>query len=315
MYPFTLRQLEYAVAVADSGGFRRAAAQCHVSQPSLSAQVALLESALGVRLFERGRGGVLFTSAGQGLVARARRLLRDATDLHAASARLHDPLRGVLRIGVLPTVSPYLLPAVGPALHARFPALEVHWSEERTDALLASLREGSLDAAFLAQVPGMEGLAHAPVIDEPFVLAGAPGHALFQRKRPVRMDELRGQTLLLLEEGHCFREQALEICASARARDAGYRATSLATLARVAAGGNGLTLLPLLSLPVENRNRELATRAFARPVPSRALVLSFRAGSALAGPLQKLARVMSAACRQLAKPKTKLSTKARMAVL
>jgi LysR family hydrogen peroxide-inducible transcriptional activator len=294
-HPFSLRQLQYAVAVADTGGFRRAAAQCRVSQPSLSAQVAQLEQALGARLFERGQRKVLLTAAGTDLLPRARQLLTLADDLVAGAARLSDPFCGTLRIGVIPTISPYLLPEVAPALGARFPRLTLHWSEDRTEPLLRSLREGRIDAALLARVPGMQGLAQEPIAREPFVLAGAPSHPLLKSRKPVRLPELQGASLLLLEDGHCFREQALAVCAGGRAQEAGYRATSLATLARVAASGAGVTLLPSLSLAVENRHGELATRRFTQPEPARELVLAFRAQSPLAAAFRDLAAAMAAA--------------------
>ncbi|HXN82813.1 MAG TPA: LysR substrate-binding domain-containing protein [Myxococcales bacterium] len=294
-HPFSLRQLQYAVAVADTGGFRRAAAQCRVSQPSLSAQVAQLEQALGARLFERGQRKVLLTAAGADLLPRARQLLTLADDLVAGAARLSDPFCGTLRIGVIPTISPYLLPEVAPALGARFPRLTLHWSEDRTEPLLRSLREGRIDAALLARVPGMQGLAQEPIAREPFVLAGAPSQPLLKSRKPVRLAELQGASLLLLEDGHCFREQALAVCAGGRAQEAGYRATSLATLARVAASGAGVTLLPSLSLAVENRHGELATRRFTQPEPARELVLAFRAQSPLAAAFRELAAAMAAA--------------------
>ena len=294
-HPFSLRQLQYAVAVADTGGFRRAAAQCRVSQPSLSAQVAQLEQALGARLFERGQRKVLLTAAGADLLPRARQLLTLADDLVAGAARLSDPFCGTLRIGVIPTISPYLLPEVAPALGARFPRLTLHWSEDRTEPLLRSLREGRIDAALLARVPGMQGLAQEPIAREPFVLAGAPSQPLLKSRKPVRLAELQGASLLLLEDGHCFREQALAVCAGGRAQEAGYRATSLATLARVAASGAGVTLLPSLSLAVENRHGELATRRFTQPEPARELVLAFRAQSPLAAAFRDLAAAMAAA--------------------
>jgi LysR family transcriptional regulator, hydrogen peroxide-inducible genes activator len=286
---FSLRQLQYAVAVADTGGFRKAAQLCRVSQPSLSAQLALLEQALGVRIFERDRRRVLVTPAGREMLDRTRRVLLEAQDLVAASSRLRDPFSGTLSIGIIPTVSPYLLPEITPTIHSVHPRLTVRWSEEKTQTALRLLRDGGLDAVLLALVPGMEGLEHQVIADDAFVLAGAPSHPLLRRRGPTRVEDLEGTSLLLLEDGHCFREQTLAFCAEAHAREAGYRATSLATLARMAAGGAGLTLLPELSLAVENRHQELAVRRFTRPAPKRTLVLAWRANSPLSAALQKLA--------------------------
>src|SRR2546422_1041278 len=281
-HPFSLRQLQYAAAVADTGGFRKAAQLCHVSQPSLSAQLAQLEEALGVRIFERDRRRVLVTPAGNEMLARARRVLLEAEDLVAASSRLRDPLCGTLRIGVIPTVSPYLLPEITPAIHSTYPRLTLHWSEEKTQVALRLLRDGALDAVLLALVPGMEGLDPPVVAEDPFALAGAPSDPLRRPRGPARVKELEGASLLLLEDGHCFRDQTLAFCEDAHVREAGYRATSLATLARMAAGGAGLTLLPELSHAVENRHEELAVRRFARPAPKRTLVLAWRAPCPLA---------------------------------
>jgi LysR family hydrogen peroxide-inducible transcriptional activator len=294
-HSFSLRQLQYAAAIADTGGFRRAAELCHVSQPSLSAQLAQLENSLGVRLFERDRRHVLITAAGTEVLARARRVLLEAEDLTTASTRLRDPLCGTLRIGVIPTVSPYLLPEITPAIRARYPRLTVHWAEEKTAVVLRLLREGGLDAALLALVPGMEGLERQVIADDRFVLAGAPSEPLLKIRRPARVEELEGASLLLLEDGHCFRDQALAFCEGATVfEEADYRATSLATLARMAAGGAGLTLLPELSLAVENRHRELAIRQFARPAPSRTLVLAWRAQSPLAASLRQIVTTLTA---------------------
>ena len=296
-HAFSLRQLQYAVAVADTGGFRTAAERCHVSQPSLSAQVAQLERALGVRLFERGRRRVLVTEAGRSLVARARRALAEADDLAAAARPFHDPLAGTLRIGIIPTVSPYLLPEIAPMLRAKYPRLTVLWSEEKTGVLLAELEAGSLDAVLLALTAATEGFEREDILEDPFVLVGRPGHALLKSRSGVTMAELVGRDVLLLDDGHCFRDQALALCTTANVREASFRATSLATLAQMVAAGVGVTLLPALSLSVENRHGQLAVRRFARPAPSRRLVLAWRSRSPIAGALRELARVMAAAGR------------------
>jgi LysR family transcriptional regulator, hydrogen peroxide-inducible genes activator len=291
-HPFSLRQLQYAVAVEETGGFRRAAERCRVAQPSLSAQIAQLEGALGVRLFERGRRRALCTPAGEALVARARRVLAEADDLAAAARGLGDPLAGTLRIGVIPTVSPYLLPEVVPKLRSRYPRLTVLWTEDRTESLLEGLRAGRFDAVLLAVVAGMDDVEQEPIAKDPFVLAGSAEHPLLAARRPVRPAELDGARILLLEDGHCFRDQALAVCASASAQEVDFRATSLSTLAQMAAGGAGVTLLPELSLAVENRHGDLAVRRFAEPAPSRTLVLAWRRRSPLEAGLRELAGAM-----------------------
>lgn len=292
--PFSLRQLQYAVAVADTGGFRRAADRCHVSQPSLSAQLGQLETVLGVKLFERGARRIILTPAGDDFLARARRVLLEADGLSAAAQRFHDPLAGTLRVGIIPTVSPYLLPDIAPALRARAPRLTVVWSEEKTGDLLRDLGGGRLDAALLAQGAHMTEFETEAVAVDTFVLAGRRDHPLLRPKRPVRLDELDGECVLLLGDGHCFREQALALCAKARAHEADYTATSLSTLAQMAAGGAGITLLPALSLSVENRRGDLAVRPFVAPAPCRTLVLAWRKQSPLRAGLQEVAAAICA---------------------
>jgi LysR family hydrogen peroxide-inducible transcriptional activator len=297
-HPFSLRQLQYAVAVDEARGFRSAAERCHVSQPSLSAQLAQLEGVLGVRLFERDRRRVLVTAAGEEILTRARRVLAEADDLVDAARQVGDPLSGTLRVGVIPTVSPYLLPEIVPALRRAYPRLLVLWTEEKTDALLERLRGGQLDACVLALVAGMEDLERETLGEDPFFLAGPPSHPLLRSRRPAHLRELDGETVLLLEDGHCFRDQALAICEAARAREAGFRATSLATLTQMAAGGAGVTLLPALSLEVENRRSELALRAFAAPRPSRTLVLAWRRQSPRGAALRGVAATIREARRR-----------------
>src|SRR4051812_13419619 len=201
-HPFSLRQLQYAVAVADALSFRKAAQLCHVSQPSLSSQLAQLEQALGVRLFERDRRRVLATAAGKELIERARRLLVDADDLTAAARRASDPLDGTLRLGVIPTVSPYLLPHVTPALRADFPKLTAVWIEDKTDALVRALQTGALDAALLALEAELGEVEHELVATDPFMLATAQGDPLGQSAAAVERAELRDVDVLLLDDGH-----------------------------------------------------------------------------------------------------------------
>jgi LysR family hydrogen peroxide-inducible transcriptional activator len=291
-HPFSLRQLQYAVAVAETGGFRRAAERCHVSQPSLSAQLAQLESVLGVRLFERDRRRVLPTTAGEALVARARRVLVAADDLASAATGLGDPLAGPLHLGVIPTVSPYLLPGATAALHAACPRLQVRWTEGKTTELLSSLREGRLDGALLARVAGLEDLEQTTVADDPFVLAVAHGHPLARGRRLARLTDLEGETALLLEEGHCLRDQALALCSRVEVEEAEFRATSLTTLVQMALGGAGVTLLPAMSLPVENRDGALAVRRFEAPAPRRTIVLAWRRQSSRAPALLQVAEAL-----------------------
>lgn len=287
--PVSLRQLQYVVAVAELGGFRRAAEACHVSQPSLSAQVALAERALGVRLFERTRREVRVSVAGAPLVAQARAVLVAAGDLRELGRQRADPFAGTLRIGVIPTISPYLLPEIAPALTRAYPRLTVEWSEERTGTLVRQAGAGAIDAALLALEADLGTLDHAELLHDPFLLAAAQGHPLVRARQRARVAALQGLSVLLLDDGHCFRDQALQLCARVGARESGFRATSLATLVQMACAGGGVTLLPSIALPVENRRGQLVVRRFADPAPGRTIVLAWRRGSALASPLQQLA--------------------------
>lgn len=277
---FSLRQLQYAVAIADSLSFRKAAERCHVSQPSLSAQLAALESALDVRLFERDRRRVLVTHAGEVVLARARAVLREADDLAAATWRLVDPFAGSLRIGIIPTISPYLLPSIAPALRSRFPRLAIRWNEDRTESLVRSLDEGDLDAALLALEAELGDVEHAVIATDPFVIAAPTDHPIL-KPRPARAAELRGLGMLLLEEGHCFGEQALSFCSDSRAPALEFRATSLGTLTQMVASGDGITLLPELAVPIETDRAAIAVRRFAAPAPHRTIALVWRKRSPL----------------------------------
>jgi LysR family hydrogen peroxide-inducible transcriptional activator len=293
--PISLRQLQYAVAVADTLSFRAAAERCHVAQPSLSAQLAQLEAALGVRLFERDRRRVLPTTAGRELVERARRVLREAEDLVEAAGRAGDPLSGRLQVGVIPTVSPYLLPAVAPALRRAYPRLTVVWREEKTADLVRQLQGGTLDAALLALEADIGDVDREVIARDPFVLATPPRHPLGAGKTPARLAELGGAPVLLLDDGHCFRDQALAACSRARLRESEFRATSLSTLAHMVAAGAGVTLLPRLAVPAEASRTGLCVRAFAEPAPHRTIGLVWRRGYPLAPALRQVAATMRAA--------------------
>jgi LysR family hydrogen peroxide-inducible transcriptional activator len=299
LHPYSLRQLQYAVAVGELLNFRQAAERCHVSQPALSAQLAQLEVALGVRLFERDRRGVLITAAGAAFLGRARAVLREADELLAASRRAADPFTGTLRLGVIPTVAPYLLPEAAPALRARYPRLAFVWSEEKTPVLTAKLAAGEIDGAVLAREAPIGDVAHCDLGRDPFVLAAAPAHPLARRKGRVRLDELAGARVLLLDDGHCFRDQALAVCGEAHAEEAAYRATSLATLVQMAAGGGGLTLLPRLAVPVENRRDTLQIRALGPEEPARTLSLVWRKNAALQVTLKAVGETLKASYRKL----------------
>lgn len=291
-HPMTLRQLQYVVAVADTLSFRGAAERCHVSQPSLSAQVAELEEAIGVRLFERDRRGVLITPAGSDLIEHARTVLREADALVDLARRSSDPLAGTLRIGVIPTISPYLLPQLTRVLRETYPRLTTRWTEDKTEVLVERLERGTLEAAVMAEEADIGNVSFAELGFDPFVLATSENHPLGNKKGPARPGELDHEDVLLLDEGHCFRDQALEFCAGADARELEFRATSLSTLAQMVADGAGVTLLPEMAVPVEAQRAGLRIRPFKSPAPGRSIILAWRRGSHLEPVLQQVAETL-----------------------
>lgn len=285
-----LRDLQYLVALAEQRHFGKAAAACFVSQPTLSMQIRKLEEELGVALFERAPRKVMLTAAGEDIVVRARRVLAEVEQMKEAARRSRDPEAGSLRLGVFPTLGPYLLPHVVPQLRERFPQLALLLVEEKSDVLLERLRAGRLDAALLA-LPIDDDQLHAHFLfEEPFVLAAPAQHPLAQ-VQVLTMDALSDETLLLLEDGHCLRDQALDVCRLSGAQEkSGFRATSLETLRQMVAAGAGVTLLPALSVhaPVA-QPRNIRLVPFRDPPPSRRIALVWRKSSAMDGFLRRLA--------------------------
>jgi LysR family transcriptional regulator, hydrogen peroxide-inducible genes activator len=299
-HDLTLRQLQYVVAVADALGFHKAAARCHVSQPALSGQVQQLEAALGVRLFERDRRRVLVTSAGAEIIARARRVLVEVDDLVASASLLREPFAGTLRVGVLPTIAPYLLPEVMPRVAAKYPKLALVLREEKTADIARELGEGTLDAGLLALEAEVGNFEHAEIGKDEFLAALPKAHPLARKKR-LSLSDLQEQDVLLLDEGHCFRDQALAICSKAHAKETTFRATSLATLAQMVSSGAGITLLPAIAVTVENRRGQLAVRPFAKPTPGRTLAFVWRHQSPKAAVLRELAKTFRSEARATGK--------------
>jgi LysR family hydrogen peroxide-inducible transcriptional activator len=288
----SLRQLQYVVAVADLRGFRRAAEACHVSQPSLSAQIALAERQLGVQLFERDSRTVRISARGAVVIEQARRILSAAGELGEIARQAGDPFDGTLRLGVIPTIGPYLLPDLTPTLVKRFSRLSIAWTEARTSDLVRELRDGSLDAVLLALEADVGDLEHTVVMRDAFVLAASAGHPLVKTGAAATADVLNGASVLLRDDGHCCREQALSFCAQHGINEQRFRATSLGTLVQMVSAGTSVTLLPSLALPVENRRGQLRTRRFKKPEPGRTIALAWRRGSALRGALQRVAEVI-----------------------
>jgi LysR family hydrogen peroxide-inducible transcriptional activator len=295
----TLQELRYVAAVAEHGHFGRAAAACHVAQPTLSAALKKLEDELGLQIFERGRAGVLVTSDGEEVVAQARRVLEEVERLRTLADRRRAPLEGVFGLGAIPTVGPYLMPHVVPGLRKAYPALRLHLREEPTTDLLDALRAGHIDAALLSPPLPDAGLVRTDLYREDFLAALPRDHSL-ARARRVRAADLAADDLLLLDEGHCLREQTLAVCRLAPATPVRelVRGSSLETLRSMVAAGVGCTLLPALAVRTEDRERGLAVRPLVRPVPHRVIALYWRAGS----PRGTSARLLAAGIRTLLPP-------------
>lgn len=287
-----LRDLRYLVALSEQKHFGQAASACFVSQPTLSTQIRKLEDELGVALVERAPRKVMLTPIGHDIAERARRIVHDVEQIKESARRSKDPEAGTVRLGMFPTLGPYLLPHAVPRLRARFPQLELLLVEEKSDVLLARLREGRLDAGLLA-LPVHDGQLHAEFLfEEAFVLAVPEAHPLAQRDS-LSLQELSTQKLLLLEDGHCLRDQALDVCRMAGASDKGaFEATSLETLRQMVAANVGVTLLPMLATkPPVARSDSIHLLDFNDSRPSRRIAMVWRKSSAMAGFLQTLAGV------------------------
>lgn len=295
-----LRDLKYLVALADHKHFGRAAEASHASQPTLSTQIRKLEEELDVQVFERQPRGVLLTRAGTEIVERARQVLLQVDAIREIARSARDPQAGSLRLGMFPTLGPYLLPHAVPALHRRYPRLELLLVEEKTEGLLAQLERGELDAAVLALPAGDDTLATELLFEEPFLLA-LPRERAGEFPARIRLKDLQGRDVLLLEEGHCMRTQALSLCALGGASErSGFRATSLETLRQMVAANVGLTLLPQLSvMPPVAPNDHVELRPFADPPPKRRLGLLWRRSDAREPLMREVASVIAGVAREV----------------
>ncbi|MEE4303769.1 MAG: LysR substrate-binding domain-containing protein [Wenzhouxiangella sp.] len=298
-----LRALQYLIALADVRHFSRAAERCHVSQPTLSTQIRKLEDELEVQLVERHPRQVMLTPVGEEIVARARTLLGEMEAIRAIARRSRDPHSGTVRIGIFPTLAPYFLPHVIPKIRQAFPRLALRLYEEKTEDVIRMLGEGKLDAGLLALPLSEEWLESRTLFEEPFVLAVPENHPLAARKE-VLMEDLADQELLLLEDGHCLRDQALEVCQLTGAHEQlDFHATSMETLRHMVAANTGITLMPTLSVkpPLANTDN-LVTRPFREPGPKRTIAMVWRKSSALADFLDELAQIFAAIDPELLAP-------------
>jgi len=293
-----LRDLKYLVALADTGHFGRAAERAFVSQPTLSAQIKKLEDFLGVKLVERQPKNLQLTEVGRQVVVRARRILAEEDGIISLARTNTDPLAGKLKVALIPTIGPYLLPRVMPKIRKALPHLGLMLYEHQTEPLLKRLRQGEIDLGIMALPVAEEGFETRALYEEAFTVA-LPTHHPLAAKAAIKVSDLKGQTLLLLEDGHCLRDQALEVCSRIEVREAeDFRATSLETLRQMVIAGLGITLLPETAVesPFGGR-RGLAIRHFSKPEPTRTVGAVWRKsstrGAAIAGVCDVLHEVMT----------------------
>ena len=290
----TFQQLRYLVAIADAGTFGAAADEEFVTQPAISAQIKELERKLGVTLFERSSRGVFMTMQGSEVVERARVILRDMKDLVGSTHYEGDHLRGRIGLGVIPTLAPYVLPNVVRFIMSTHPKAELHIHELQTVHLLDSLRRGVIDLGLLALPVGSEEFTTESIGLDSFVLAMSESHPLAKEKSPVKLEVLRDERVILLEEGHCLRDQATQVCRLVFSEPSEVQATSMATLAQMVAAGLGVTLLPECAVKIEAApGRGIVTRKFVGVPPNRTVGLVWRKSSPYSRAFSELAELLT----------------------
>jgi LysR family hydrogen peroxide-inducible transcriptional activator len=295
MVHITLKQLRYFEALAREQHFGRAADACAVTQPALSMQIQDLEASLGIALVERTRNGIKLTPKGEEIALRAQRLLSDVRNLVDYAQHAGGILSGALRLGVIPSIAPYLLPPLLPLLKEKYPNLELHVRETQTQPLTDELVEGKLDVLLLALPIKNPDIETLDIFDDRFLLAMPKARKLSGRVRATK-DMVEGDRLLLLEEGHCLRDQALTYCSLRQADTVNtFGASSLSTIVEMVSAGLGITLLPEICLGVEARSREIKVIRFVDPEPSRSIGLAWRRSSPRRDDFMALAKVVAAA--------------------
>jgi LysR family hydrogen peroxide-inducible transcriptional activator len=294
----TLRQLQYLKLLADHGSFSRAAEAAHVTQPTLSAGIAELERIIGAPVVDRARSGAILTAAGEEATRRARDLLAAAEDLVQASQSAGQPLSGRFRLGVIPTIAPFLLPKALPVMRARFPKLRLFLREDLTSRLITALRAGALDAALIALPYDMTGLEWAHVVDDELLAAVPTGHAMASQVN-IRPESLDSAELILLEDGHCLRDHVLAACGLTPRRNGeeeAFAATSLPTLVQMVGSGLGVSFVPAMAVEAGLTGQAPVTvRPLDADHPSREVVVAWRAGSSRARDGRLLAETLQAA--------------------
>ncbi|WP_026310466.1 hydrogen peroxide-inducible genes activator [Neomegalonema perideroedes] len=289
MTKLSMRHLRYFEALARLGHFGRAAEDCAVSQPALSAQIKEMEELLGAPLAERGARRIRLTPLGEAVALRAREILRAAEEMEGLARAAQNPLVGRLRIGIIPTVAPYLLPQIVTELTRRSPELDLRPREAVTQKLIGDLLEARLDAAVVALPISEPALTETPLFEEEFLLVRPPEDA---GKPPPNPEALRGMRLLLLEEGHCFRDQALSFCELSASPRELMEGSSLSTLVRMVGAGIGVTLIPEMAAAVEARSASVSLTRLPEPRPTRSIGMVWRKSDPLAGRLAQIAEII-----------------------
>ncbi|MGF6253583.1 LysR substrate-binding domain-containing protein [Ensifer sp. LBL] len=289
----TLRQMRYFEALASARHFGKAAELVHVSQPALSAQIMEMESHLGVKLVERSRSGVFLTRKGEEVLARTRAILAEVDQLELSARTSSGTLEGRIRIGVIPTLAPYLVPRLVPHLRQVYPAIEIELKESVTSRLVADLGEGLLDAVVAALPIETDGLSTKPLFSDRFYMAMADDERNILMS-PLTEDQVDVEQLLLLEEGHCLRDQALAVCSTAgKRRLVSFGATSMTTLLQMVANGMGMTLIPEIAIATEAARNSIRIVPFAAPEPAREIGLIWRRSSPRERDMEALAAAIS----------------------
>jgi LysR family transcriptional regulator, hydrogen peroxide-inducible genes activator len=294
-----LKDLKYLVALADTGHFGKAAERTFVSQPTLSAQLKKLEEYLGVKLVERQPKNVQLTEVGKQIVVRARRMLDEGDEIVALARSNTDPFAGKLKVALIPTIGPYLLPRVMQKIRKGLPHLGLMLYEYQTEALLKRLRDGEIDLGIMALPAIADGIESRALYEENFTVALPNNHPL-AAKTSIKVQDLKGHTLLLLEDGHCLRDQALEVCSRVDVKEAeDFRATSLETLRQMVVAGLGVTLLPEMAVESPfGSQRGLTIRQFAKPAPSRSVGAVWRKTTTRAAAIGALCDVIDGVMAQ-----------------
>lgn len=270
----TLQQLEYIIAVDECRHFARAAEQCRVTQPTLSAMIQKLEDELGARIFDRNRQPIAPTAVGESVIKQARETLRQSKTIQEVVFEEKASLGGVFRLGILPTIAPYLLPRFFPQLMSKYKGLDIQVAEMKTKDIKQALIDGKIDAGILAQIDGLDDYYQTPLLYEQYFAYVSQGSGLFDNKL-VRTSDLAGEQLWLLDEGHCFRDQLLRFCQlkSAQVSQLAYRLGSMETFMRMVESGKGVTFIPELAVEQLGESQKQLVRPFAIPVPTRQLVM------------------------------------------